>query len=364
MNDLLPHEQREQPAPAPDTPIDAGSQALSEALRSSFGIIKFVMFLLVLVFLASGFFTVGPQEKAIILRFGRPVAEGEKSLLGPGLHWSFPYPIDECVKVSITGIQQVKSTVGWYATTPAQDLAGIEPLAGPTLDPAVDGYALTADNNIIHTRATLTYRIAEPIRYVFSFVNASNAVQNVLDNALLYAASRFPVDGVLTRDVLEFKEAVRRRVTQLVEKQDLGIIVEQCTVQSMPPRQLKDAFANVLKAEVNRSKVLNDARSYENQVTNRAGADAASRINVAQSQRVTFVNDVKGQAKRFNELLPKYRENPKLFVEKSLTESFGRVFTNAQDKIFLAEGTDGNPKELRLLLNRELVKPKAKETGP
>ena len=42
------------------------------------------MVLLVLLFLASGFFTVGPQERAIILRFGKPVGEGEKALLGPG----------------------------------------------------------------------------------------------------------------------------------------------------------------------------------------------------------------------------------------------------------------------------------------
>ena len=42
----------------------------------------------------------------------------------------------------------------------------------------------------------------------------------------------------------------------------------------------------------------------------------------------------------------------------------GRVLTNAQDKIFLAESADGKPKELRLLLNREPPKPKTEETKP
>ena len=106
------------------------SQALSEALRSSFGIVKLVMAILVVVFLASGFFTVGPQERAIILRFGKPVGVGDGVLLGPGLHWSFPYPIDDVQKVSITGIQKVGSTVGWFATTPEMELAGAEPMAG------------------------------------------------------------------------------------------------------------------------------------------------------------------------------------------------------------------------------------------
>jgi modulator of FtsH protease HflK len=365
MNDH-PHSLDELPAPVlpPETPMDAGSQALAEALRSSFAIVKVLMVLLVLLFLASGFFTVGPQERAILLRFGRPVGEGEKALLMPGLHWSLPYPIDESIKVSISGLQQVRSTVGWYPVTPEQELSGIEPPAGGPLNPIVDGYALTADANIIHTRAILTYRIRDPIRYVFSFVNASNAVQNALDNALLYAASRFRVDDILTRDIAGFQAAVRRRATQSAEMQDLGIVVEQCAVQSIPPRQLKDAFANVLKAEVMRSKVLNEARSSENQVTNKASADAESLVNLAQSDRSRRVSDVGAQAERFQEILPQYKDHPALFAQQRLTETLGRVLTNVQDKIFVADSADGKPKEMRLLLNREVPKTVTEEKKP
>ena len=210
----------------------------------------------------------------------------------------------------------------------------------------------------------MTYRIKDPIQYVFSFVNASNAVQNALDNALLYAASRFKVDDILTRDIAGFQEAVRRHATQSAEKQDLGIVIEQCAVQSVPPRQLKDAFANVLRAEVMRSKVLNEARSSENQVTNKASADAESLINLAQSDRARLVSDMAAQAERFQEILPQYRDHPALFVQQRLTETLGRVLTNVQDKIFLAESADGKPKELRLLLNREVPKPKTEATNP
>ena len=365
MNDQ-PQKTAEPPEPVlpPETPMDAGSQALAEALRSSFAIVKVVMVLLVLLFLASGFFTVGPQHRAILLRFGRPVGEGEKALLMPGLHWSFPYPIDESILVSISGLQQVRSTVGWYAVTPEQELAGFEPPASGTLNPIADGYALTADANIIHTRATLTYRIKDPIRYVFTFVNASNAVQNVVDNALLLAASRFKVDDILTRDIASFQEAVRRNATRLADTQDLGIVIEQCAVQSVPPRQLKDAFANVLKAEVMRSKVLNEARGTENQLTNRASADAESLINLAQSDRARLVSDMAAQADRFQEILPEYRSHPALFVQQRLTETLGHVLTNVQDKIFLADSGSGRSKELRLLLNREVPKQKTEEPKP
>jgi membrane protease subunit HflK len=349
-------------APSPETPLDAGSQALAEALRSSFAIVKFVMVLLLIVFLFSGFFQVGPQERALVLRFGRPTGAGAKALLGPGLHWSFPYPIDECVKVSITGIQTVNSTVGWFAISPELELAGAEPIPVPSINPAVDGYALTADGNIIHTRATLKYRIEDPILYVFSFVSASNAVQDALNEALIQTASRFNVDDILTRDIAGFREAVRSRVNELVDKRSLGIIVEQCDVQSRPPGKLKEDFANVLKADINRNKVLNDANRDANQVVSKATAEAKSRINLAEADRARLVAEVSSRADQFQQLLPKYQENPALFVQQRLAESLGRSLTNVQDKIFVPESLDGKPKELRLLLNREPPKPKTEET--
>src|ERR1039457_6759104 len=136
---------------------DAGSQALAEALRSSFVIVKIAMVALVVIIFAAGFFTVGPQEKAVILRFGKPQGEDLQMLLGAGLHWSLPYPIDEVVRIPITESLTVKSTVGWWATTPEMELAGTDQNAGPSLDPRMDGYVLTADRNIIHTRATVAY---------------------------------------------------------------------------------------------------------------------------------------------------------------------------------------------------------------
>src|SRR6516162_2280812 len=196
-------EEKPELAPGPERPFDAGSEALTEALRSSFWIVKIVMFLLLIVFLGSGFFTVEPQEQAMIIRLGRPVGEGTKALLGPGLHWSFPYPIDEYVKVPISAIQKVNSSVGWYATTPEQELVGTEESSLPVtypLNPLVDGYVLTSDRNIIHTRATLTYHISDPVTYVFNFVNASNAIQNALNNALIHVASTFKVDDILVSD--------------------------------------------------------------------------------------------------------------------------------------------------------------------
>ena len=366
MNDQ-PHSPGELPAPAlpPETPMDAGSQALAEALRSSFAIVKVLMVLLVLLFLASGFFTVGPQERAILLRFGRPVGEGEKALLLPGLHWSFPYPIDESIKVSISGLQQVRSTVGWYALTPEQELSGIEPPAGGPLNPVVDGYALTADANIIHTRATLTYRIKDPIRYVFSFVNASNAVQNAAgQRAALRRLSlqggrcpharhcRVPGGGAAACDAVggEAGPGHCRRAMRRSERPAAAV------------------EGRVRHRAQGRSDAQQGARRGA-QLREPGHQQGQRRRRVAHQPgaiRPRPAGERHGARRRSGSRrsCPNTSDHPALFAQQRLTETLGRVLTNVQDKIFLADSADGKPKELRLLLNREVPKPETEETKP
>ena len=348
----------------PAAPEDAGSQALAEALRSSFAIVKFVMVVLVVIFIGSGFFQVGTQEKAIILRFGKPVSQRQAALLGPGLHWSFPYPIDEVVKIPISEIQKVSSTIGWYAVTPEQELSGTLPPAGPSLIPGVDGYVITADRNIIHVRATLYYQVEEPIRYVFDFTSASNTVQNALNNALLDTAARFKVDDILYSDIAGFQEAVQQRVTDLVDRERLGITVKQCSVDRTPPRQLKEIFDQVTEARQNQNKVLDDAHSYENQATNSAGAQAAAIVSEARSARALYVQSLRADARAFSALLPNYQINPGLFKQQKLVQVMGESLTNADFKAYLPTPAHGEPVELRLMLNREPPGPKTSAAGP
>ncbi len=354
-----PHE-----LPTPEMTEDAGSQALSEALRSSFAIVKILMIGLVLVFFGSGFFTVGTQEKAIILRFGKPVGEGEKALLGPGPHWAFPSPVDEVVKIPIGQVQTVASTIGWYATSVVKEASGTEPEPGPSLNPALDGYLLTGDQNIIHARGSLLYRISEPgLRFTFDFADAAKLVQNAFNNALIFAAANLTVDDAL-KDIPGFREKVALRLQQLIGQEQLGVIVDRIDLQPIPPRKLKPEFEKVLAALVNRDKVLNEARSYENQTTSRAKSEAAVRINGGITESNLMVQLVVADAERFTELLPAYRRNPQLFMRQRQQETLQRVLANAEYKMVLPGVANGKPVEVRLQLNRETPKPKTPGPPP
>jgi modulator of FtsH protease HflK len=341
------------PHPEPVAAEDPSAQALSEALRSSFIIVKVLMVLLVIVFLLSGLRTVPSQEQAIILRFGKPVGAAEQQLLGPGLHWSFPYPIDEFVRIPISEIQTVTSTEGWFGTTPEWEAAGFEPETS-TLNPATDGYALTGDANIIHVRATLRYRINNPLDYMLNFVSASNLVQNALNNAIFHTAPEFNVDQALRLSVTEMRERVVSHVRRLVEEQGLGIIIEDSELRTIPPRYVRHNFHEVLNADLKRQELMNQARAYANRVRSAAGGDAEAIINAGYTDRARLVESVAAEARYFEDQLPYYRQNPELFLARLHTETMHRVLTNAHYKVLRMDDAE---REMRVQVTREPLGP-------
>ncbi|HWN94902.1 MAG TPA: protease modulator HflK [Methylomirabilota bacterium] len=342
-------------AGVPLTPDDAGSRALSDALQSSFWIVKILMGALVVIFFLSGFFTVGPQERAVILRFGKPVGQGEAALRGPGAHWAWPAPIDEVVKVPFSQVQEARSSVGWFAVTPEQEATRTLPDLRETLDPAHDSYLLTGDANIIHVRAALRYRISDPLRFIFGFTNAPALVTNALNNALCYAAAQFSVDDALTRNQLAFRERIERRIDQLAAQQQLGIVVEQVTFAGLiPPRKLADKFREVSQASVRTEGNLSGSKSYANEALSKARSDAAARIGLAESDGNRLVEAVRSEADFFTKVLPEYRRNPELFMSARQMEVMGRVFMNAEEVWFRPSYMSD-----RLDLSRQPLKPKA-----
>src|SRR5262249_27602814 len=69
------------------------------AERHAWGLAMAVVFLLLAGYALTGLTTVGPDEFAVVRRFGKPVDD-----LGPGWHWRYPWPIEEVARVS----QQVR----------------------------------------------------------------------------------------------------------------------------------------------------------------------------------------------------------------------------------------------------------------
>jgi membrane protease subunit HflK len=337
------------PPGGPPPVEDAGTQALAEALHSSFFIVKIIMVVLVLLFLGSGFFKVEPQYKAIILRLGKPVGEGQAALLMPGLHWAFPRPIDQVDFIPFTSLQTADSSEGWYQS-PEDRAKGVPPNpGGMSLNPATSSYALTADTNIIHVLATARYRITDPIAFHFDYVNAPEFITNDLNNALLFATGQMAIDDILTRNRAEFREKVKDRATQLIDSQNLGVTLDQVDVDASPPLTLAPKFNELDQAMVRRDNLRNQAESYANATTNKAGGDAATRVYAADAIRKRTVDMVAAQADNFIKLRSQFEQNPQFFKRIRQMTLLEGIYTNVDNKVTMPP----NSKELRLQVSPE-----------
>ena len=346
-----------QPEPAPAPMEDAGTQALSEALNSSFRIIKVLMAALVVVFFCSGVFTVNPNEAAVVLRFGVPRGSGDSQLLKPGLHWAFPYPIDEIVRIPIGQSHSVVSTAGWYAISPEEKAQGIEPSPLPFLRPGVDGYTLTSDGNTLHVRATIKYRITNPVQYAFQFASFTNLLENVVNNALYHAASGFSAEAAIYKDKTGFKERVIAQVNEGIARHKLGITLEPSEVETSAPLEVRRAFDEVLAAEQERGKKISEAQGLRDEITRKAVGESQALISEGTTSSNRLVQAVSAEASYFTEQLPNFRKNPELFVELARVETLQKVLTNAQEKMFIPSRHDGTRRQMRLQLSREPQKP-------
>jgi membrane protease subunit HflK len=351
--------------PAGTGPVveDSETRALAEALRASFALVKLMMVGLAIAFIASGIFTVNPNEVAVLLRFGRPVGVGTEQLLEPGLHWKLPYPIDEVVRIPVGESRILTSTTGWFFVTPEEEVAGRDPIALPSLRPGVDGYLLTGDGNVVHARATLSYRITDPLRYAFHFGQVTNLLQGILDNALIHAAARISADGALYRDRLAFQEAVLARVNLMVNRLQLGVTVDPQEVRTRPPLFIEDAFNSVLQAQQQGDLKIQEAQAYARGATNRAVGEASAVMRDGVTRSNYLVQTLSAEAKSFQGLLPAYERDPELFRQRFLAEYHARVLTNAQLKTYLPQSPDGRPREVRLLLNKEPEVPRQGTLG-
>jgi membrane protease subunit HflK len=337
------------PTNSPVPSEDASSQALNEALGSSLLLVRIMALVLAAAFVFSCVFTVNPNEVAIVLRFGKPVGSGSDQVKRQGLHWAFPYPIDEIVRIPIGESKVIRSTTAWYAVSPEEEAAGIIPQGNPSLTPGVDGHVLTSDGNILHVRGTLRYKIVNPVAYAFSFSNVTNLLRSTLDNSIHWAAVRYSADDALYRDRVAFRDSIRQRAVDLIERHQIGVSLDTLDVEVAAPLFVKTYFDAVIAAEQDRSKRINEAQGEYDRVTREADGEAKRARDVGLGLSNSLMQAVSADAQFFEQQLPEFRKNPDLLRERLRIASVGRVLTNAQDKFFQPSGIE----ELRLNLSRE-----------
>ena len=331
---------------------DARTRALTEALQSSFKVVRVIMVILAVVFLGSGITRVENNTKALHLQFGKYV-----DTLDPGLVWAWPNPIDKIVEIQTTSLStNITSDVGYR--TADND----EPQASMSFQPTYDGYTLTGDGNVLHIKAEMRFSLDETKgdtirKYKFGFSDIQSLLTNVLDNAVYHAsASRSAIDAY--KNKTELGKAIERRVKETIEKidSDLQLKIELLPEVKVPLDVMPvfDAFSTVVEE---RSKMVKDAEAYAVSTLAKARGQAEVIKGGGKTAANVLLTSVEAEEKAFSAQRSYYEENPLLFEQRLVAETMQRVLTNAVDVFYLSGRTP------RIWLNRTPEKRKLKEGG-
>ncbi|HPF39757.1 MAG TPA: SPFH domain-containing protein [Phycisphaerae bacterium] len=276
--------------------FDAATSELAGALRRSFGVLKFVMLILVVLYLLSGWFFVERGERAVVYRFGDIVGRGTPGAVkAEGWYLSWPFPIDSHVKVSTA--QRTLPISFMLDVTEKEKASGkIGAKYGP-LSPARDDYLVTGDENIIHASFEIRYEVDENqivdyLQNVYDMPAPKRAdeatrpdyeqrpeytiLTNLARNAAIEAAVEWEAMSVLQNRQDAFLHTVEAKLGKRLEEleaagtplgirlSDSGGVIAQKQLELeaiMPPRQVKDAFDRVFTAEQRKSQQIALARS-------------------------------------------------------------------------------------------------------
>lgn len=347
-------------APEPHI-MESGQAALNEALRISFRLLRAAMLLLLVCYLATGIFIVRQHEEAFVLLLGRISGSGESRLLGPGLHWALPRPVAEVVRVPSARIQTLESDTFWYYLSEEDRLTGDPPPPGPTLPPLRDGYTLSADANLLHSRWAVRYRISDPEQFLFAFGAPEQILRSELDRAVVLASSRFGIDEAMRSEIESFRSAVDTCLRERCRELGLGVQVDRVDLLAViPPRQVAQAFDAVISAEQEQSRSISEARSYAARLDNEAQGEAARLKDEGDAARRRIVSEVRASADYFTTVREKYVKNPDITAQVLLQDVLRRVLTGVDEKYVIHRNADGT-QELRLLLTPEESKPVKKK---
>ncbi len=226
------------------------------------GLVVFVAYLL------TGLAQVGPDERAVVRRFGEVVARP-----GPGLWIGFPYGIDRIDRVPVRAVRQL--AVGYNAEE-ANDAPGLPP-----------GQLLTGDQNLVNLKLVVEYAVDDRDGALENHVANRDQVEPVLARETESLAAEWvgahTVDRVLGGRAA-LTQWIAARLPDRLARQNLGVVLQRVSVGYLAaPEEVRDAFEAVNQAqtairtrrnqaEQESERLLNEANTLKSRLQNEAAA--------------------------------------------------------------------------------------------
>jgi membrane protease subunit HflK len=270
------------------------------------------------LWLASGFYTVGPNEVGLNMVFNKY----EKKTT-PGLNYNWPAPIGSVNKLQVTDRNSIE--VGFSTREDTRRGGNIQ----TQIDVPEESLMLTGDENIADVKFRVIWQI-DPVRpedFAFNVREPRETVKAVAESVMREIVGRTAIQRILTAERKVIEPAAQELTQKVLNDYKAGVLILQVQLLSVdPPEQVVAAFRDVTAAQQDQDRLRNEAEAYANRVVPEARGDAARIVQESEGYREQTVNEAKGQTARFTQVLKQYTLAPDVTRERIYLETMERVF--------------------------------------
>ena len=292
---------------------------------------------ILVVWLLTGIYIVGPDEVGVIRTFGEYTRVTQS-----GLNWKFPSPIETANTPKVTEVKRIEFGFrslknGQYRTVEKESLM------------------LTGDENIVDAEMIVQYKIKDPVQYLFNIVEPELTVREAAEASLRTVVGRNKIDETLTTGKFTIQEETKIQLQNILDKYESGIHVVAVQLQDVsPPKEVIGAFKDVASAKEDKNRMINQAEGYRNDVIPKARGEAEAMIRDAEGFRESRVKRAEGDATKFTTILKEYNKAKSITEKRLYLETMEKVLPGIE-KIIIPDKDSGNMLNL-LNLNPTQIK--------
>ena len=287
------------------------------------GMIKWaVIIVIAAILIFNSFYTINEQEAAVVTTFGIASSTTES-----GLHFKIPF-VQQVTKVDTT----IKGfPIGYDAHT----------------NNAIEDESLmiTSDFNFVNVDFYVEYRVTDPVKALYASENYEAVLKTIAQSSIRAEIGSYPVDSVITTGKSEIQANIKEKITQILDRHDIGINLINITIQDAEPptAEVLEAFMNVESAKQGAETAVNNANKYRNEQIPAAEAEVDQILKEAESTKEARVNEAQGQASRFNEIYNEYKKYPLITKQRMFYEAMEELLPDLK---VIIDGSDGGTEKI------------------
>ena len=288
------------------------------------GVIKIVVGILVVAFTGyTSLFTVNPEEKAVVLRFGKV-----NRTKGPGYHFKLPFSMEQAYRVPV----QRQLTLHFGFRTEGDQSQSL----------LSESLMVTGDLNVANIEWVTLYTINDPVKYMFRVRNVDQTFRDMNEAVMREVVGDRTINEVLTIGRTEIILKVLAKLEVLAEEYSLGIKVDQVILQDVnPPASVKPAFDAVNEAQQEMDTTIQKARKEYNDVIPKAEGTAIRTVTAAEGYKIKRINEATGAASQFTQVFEEYLKAPEVTRQRIYLETMATIYQAVDQKIIIDENANG-----------------------